>query len=448
MKLFIKILVLTFVANFSFAQTSADLIFKTPTNASGSCRDYEYTCGCSGWCTSCKHAGKDYCGSTSDAIYSPGAGIITYVSSACDGSGGVGDNRGFGRTVMIVHKTNLGDVYSLYAHLSSIASDISVGKYITKGYYLGNKGKSGRGSNEIVHLHFETKTHSGLGHNIDCPGEGCVGYVKSPLLPVSSRGYYNPNNFIGSATNTYRDIALDLALPSVLKKTGVNVNVQIKSPFSNIYKVDMRLALYNISNAYIGDIQAWYNMSIPSGVSTVNFSKNSLSSIAGTYKLQLEYKVPGSSTWLVMPTTYNSNTTPAPVSYFTNPRTIGIVNSLTVPNGNTEIFNEDLQVRQSSNVNLDIKNTVVGNKELLKVNIYPIPANDVMTIDIEKTALKGIGLTITDVTGKIVKVAEHDELNGSDKIILEIEDFKNGIYFLNLRCDDGEISTHSVVIQR
>ncbi len=289
-----------FCATNLFAQTTK--IFQVPTTATGSCYNYEYTCGCSGgWCSGCKHAGKDYCGSTSDNIVTTGSGRVVYVSNASNGSSSAsGDNRGFGKTVIIAHKTNSGDIYSLYAHLNSINSDITNGKYLTKGYNLGKKGASGGGSNGITHLHFEMKNHSGLGHNPDCTGTGCVGYVKSTLLPVSSRGYYNPNSYIG--TQEYRDIALEYNLPSTISKSGVNLNININSPFTVSCNIDIRLALYNTSNTYLGDIQAYTNKTITSGANTINFSKASLSSPTGSYKLRVDYKIPGSSTWIALPT--------------------------------------------------------------------------------------------------------------------------------------------------
>lgn len=300
MKKLISIVSSLLIAVMVHSQTTT--VFQAPTTASGSCRDFSYVCGCSGWCNACQHAGKDYCGSTADNILAAGSGKVVYVSNAADGGSGSGDNRGFGRTVVIAHKMAGGtNAYSLYAHLNSISSDITVDKFVTRGYLIGKKGSSGGGSGGIVHLHFEIKNHSGLGHNPDCTGAGCVGYVRSDLLPVTSRGYFNPNSYIGS--QQYLDVAVNSSLPSSISKSGVNLNLTINSPMVGNIAVDIRLALYSSSNTYLGDIQAHASRVLVSGNNTINFSKASLTSPTGSgYKLRVDYRVSGSSmAWIAMP---------------------------------------------------------------------------------------------------------------------------------------------------
>lgn len=270
-------------------------IFSVPTISSFSCYGFDVTVG------STHHAGIDYCGSTNDNIYATASGRVMLASNAADGTRSSTDNRGLGRTIIIAHKMpDKSNVYSLYAHLTSISSDITVGKYITKGYYLGKKGMSGGGSNNVVHLHFEMKNSTELGNVPNCTGDGCVGYVKNANLPVTSRGYFNPTNYLG--TKEFYDLVLESALPSSISKSGVNIPVKITSPFSENCYVDIRLSLYDVSGNYKGDIQAYNNYYFRAGSTTLNFAKSSLSSAAGSYQLQLSYKVPNSSTWLSFPT--------------------------------------------------------------------------------------------------------------------------------------------------
>lgn len=294
--------ILSFLVIAAMARSQTTTVFQAPTTASSSCRDFASVCGCNGWCNACQHSGKDYCGSTTDNILAAGSGKVVYASNAADGSSGPGDNRGLGRTVVIAHKMAGGtNVYSLYAHLNSISSDIVAGKFVTRGYLIGKKGKSGGGAGDNIHLHFEIKNHSGLGHNPDCSGPGCVGYVRSDLLPVTSRGYFNPNSYIGS--QQYLDIAVNSSLPSSISKSGVNLNLTINSPMVDNITMDIRLALYNSSNTYLGDIQAYSSKMLVSGNNTINFSKASLTSPVGSaYKLQVDYRVAGSTgAWVAMP---------------------------------------------------------------------------------------------------------------------------------------------------
>lgn len=269
-------------------------LFGAPTTASGSCYDYNDRVG------STIHAGKDYCGSTSDDILAAGSGRISMVSNLFDKSGTTTDSRGLGKTIIIGHKMpDQSVVYTLYAHLSSINADIVAGKYVTKGYPIGKKGKTGAGSNEIVHLHFEYKNDNVLGNNPNCQGNGCVGYTKNTTSPAN-RGYFNPNSFTNS--KEFYDLVLDSNIPNSLSKAGVKIPLKINNPFSGTANVDLRLSLFSTAGNYLGDIQAYYNIALKSGSNTITFSKASLSSAVGNYYLQLSYKVPNSGTWLSFPT--------------------------------------------------------------------------------------------------------------------------------------------------
>lgn len=292
----------------NIAQTTK--IFQAPTNAVGNCRGYEYECGCGGSCNDCRHAGIDYCGSTQDDIKAVGSGRVCAIHQ--------GNSRGLGRTVILAHKMpNRTNIYSLYSHLNNIDSDVTVGKYLTKGFVLGKKGRTGSGAGTRVHLHFEMKNHCGLGHNVNCIGSGCVGYVAPNLLPVSSRGYFNPNDYINNSTRSYADISLNSYLPTTIPKSNVNVATSIYSPFTEQAVVDIRLALYTTSGNYLGPIQTHYNRSLQSGYNTVTFVKTNMSSTPGNYKLQVDYRVRGSANWIPLP--INNN--------FQNPRNTTLISN-------------------------------------------------------------------------------------------------------------------------
>jgi len=62
----------------------------------------------------------------------------------------VGNQRGFGRTILIRHRNG---VMTRYAHLSSYAPHIREGMRVKAGTLLGRTGKSGNAT--AVHLHYE-----------------------------------------------------------------------------------------------------------------------------------------------------------------------------------------------------------------------------------------------------------------------------------------------------
>jgi murein DD-endopeptidase MepM/ murein hydrolase activator NlpD len=239
-------------------------------------------------------------------VKATGSGRVMYVS--------YGDNNGYGTTVVIAHKQGSKNIYSLYAHLAS--TNVSVNQYVTKEYKIGTIGKTGSGSCGGYHLHFELL---GITNDIlqtNYHGEGKFQYKDGANAYYYLEKFYNnPNTYFSFVP--YNDIAFNQSLPTSLKKSGVNLNLSFKSPFKSDCYIDIRLALYRASDGvYLGTIAEQFNKKIIEGTQNVSFYKQSLSSAVGTnYQLRLQYKVPGSSNWVLMPSTGNQ--------YF-NPRDISI----------------------------------------------------------------------------------------------------------------------------
>lgn len=86
-----------------------------------------------------------------DEVYAAIDGEVRLINT-------VAGNSGFGRYVVITHGGVLdADIYTLYAHLSEIDSDISVGAKIKAGDKIGVMGRSASYSigKQQAHLHFE-----------------------------------------------------------------------------------------------------------------------------------------------------------------------------------------------------------------------------------------------------------------------------------------------------
>jgi len=134
------------------------------------------------------HSGVDYSKNGNRDIVSTNDGKIVRIEHMNSNDHGMGNN------VIIEHILENGaKIYSLYAHLASIASTIHEGDSINKGVKIGVMGGSGYGTTDYygIHLHFEikdqpiTKNPSGLGLY--------WGYM--PSNP-DSYGYHDPNAFI------------------------------------------------------------------------------------------------------------------------------------------------------------------------------------------------------------------------------------------------------------
>lgn len=94
---------------------------------------------------------RDLRGYPKDEIRSVAPGRVAYVNRH---SG----NSNYGKYVVVLHPDELGDVYTLYAHLDSIAPGLKVGVPVAAGSNLGRMGNtsSGQGIPRFrSHLHFE-----------------------------------------------------------------------------------------------------------------------------------------------------------------------------------------------------------------------------------------------------------------------------------------------------
>jgi len=86
------------------------------------------------------HKGVDYAARTGTPIKAAGDGRVIHA----------GTKGGYGTTVILQHG---GNVTTLYAHMSRIASSVRVGRRVTQGQTIGYVGKSGLAT--AAHLHYE-----------------------------------------------------------------------------------------------------------------------------------------------------------------------------------------------------------------------------------------------------------------------------------------------------
>lgn len=107
-----------------------------------------------------KHTGIDISGIHHDNIKNIANGIVTFS----------GTQNGFGNCIEIKHNIDGKDIYSFYAHLSKIL--VNTNDYVTAGQIIGTEGGDPRtdpnpGYSTGHHLHFEIRTNSGYGNDID-----------------------------------------------------------------------------------------------------------------------------------------------------------------------------------------------------------------------------------------------------------------------------------------
>ncbi|MEG2645502.1 MAG: M23 family metallopeptidase [Clostridia bacterium] len=107
-----------------------------------------------------KHTGIDISGKHRDFVKAVTKGKVSFV----------GSQNGFGNCIEIEHNINGDKFYSFYAHLSEI--DIVLYQEVDKGQVIAKEGGDPRsdpnpGWTTGHHLHFEIRTSSGFGNDID-----------------------------------------------------------------------------------------------------------------------------------------------------------------------------------------------------------------------------------------------------------------------------------------
>lgn len=160
------------------------------------------------------HTGIDYDDASGLNIKASASGIVAYIMTLD------GNDHGMGNCVIIEHKlTSGGTIYSLYAHLNSIASGISVGSIVTKGQFIGVMGGSGYTSLNYwpTHLHFEIKDSAVL-ENPSGSGGPYWGYTPTS---ANNYGYHNPADYIG---------IIDVSPPCQM--TSINVGQTVNGTLS------------------------------------------------------------------------------------------------------------------------------------------------------------------------------------------------------------------------
>lgn len=129
------------------------------------------------------HYGLDLAADNGTKVYAAAAGTVEVVYTGCRNFDGADEgnkpckelgictpskgfykdgfcNSAYGNAVMLKHEDG---TWTAYAHLTSIASGIAVGKKVNAGDLLGISGSTGRSSG--AHLHFEMRTGEGEGES-------------------------------------------------------------------------------------------------------------------------------------------------------------------------------------------------------------------------------------------------------------------------------------------
>lgn len=98
-------------------------------------------------------------------------------------------------------------------------------------------------------------------------------------------------------------------------------------------------------------------------------------------------------------------------------------------------------------VEYTIEPMMVGTEDLndtQDISIYPNPASDVIFVDFNLENSSPVSIEIVDLSGKLLKTFEFENIL-SDRINMNVRDLNHGVYFMNIRTEEGFTSERIVI---
>ena len=92
-------------------------------------------------------------------------------------------------------------------------------------------------------------------------------------------------------------------------------------------------------------------------------------------------------------------------------------------------------------LHLTINTVGIDENEMSEINVYPVPANDMLNIEGE--GIKSV--TICDIVGK--EIAEYKN-DGDATMNISVDNFKSGSYMLVIKNENGNIITRRIAIMK
>ena len=83
--------------------------------------------------------------------------------------------------------------------------------------------------------------------------------------------------------------------------------------------------------------------------------------------------------------------------------------------------------------------------EELHVELFPVPANDVLTVDINSATYSNATISITDNLGRLVYRFDTDLASGSNVMEIDVSNYTSGVYMLKVESENSIESVKMIV---
>jgi hypothetical protein len=84
----------------------------------------------------------------------------------------------------------------------------------------------------------------------------------------------------------------------------------------------------------------------------------------------------------------------------------------------------------------------IKENKIISINLYPIPASDMVFVDMTNLGIFNVQITISDIQGKIVY---NKKTEGGELYKLSVSNLQNGLYLLNIRNDKINLNKKLVI---
>jgi hypothetical protein len=127
----------------------------------------------------------------------------------------------------------------------------------------------------------------------------------------------------------------------------------------------------------------------------------------------------------------------------------GLTNSDVITNRASILFdfNEAIVTNTATTRILEERITLVKNKEIKSIKLYPSPTHDRFMMEFELKQKQNITLSVLNVSGQLIYCRPVSLESGKHSIPVDISGFSNGIYFIQLNTDSQNIYSGKVLKQ-
>lgn len=114
----------------------------------------------------------------------------------------------------------------------------------------------------------------------------------------------------------------------------------------------------------------------------------------------------------------------------------------TAENGLTDTINQSILIEEATNVGIE------DLKGVNHIGLYPIPAQNLLNIQLDLSDVQVMQISVTDILGKTIEILEQNEFTvGQNTLQVNTSSYSNGLYFIQVEAQ-GHIATQRFIVSK